>query len=133
MYTISKEFAFSASHELKGLPIEHPCSRLHGHNYIIIVKLTSVGLNKVGFVTDYKALDSIKKFIDETLDHRHLNDVLQFNPTAENIAKFFFKKFKREFPQISAIVVKETEKTAAKYVLSHDEEDDIQLAIKSKK
>ncbi|HUM68046.1 MAG TPA: 6-carboxytetrahydropterin synthase, partial [Chloroflexota bacterium] len=33
MYTISKQFHFSASHQLNGLPLEHQCARLHGHNY----------------------------------------------------------------------------------------------------
>jgi len=130
MYTISKEFHFSASHQLFGLPVDHPCTRLHGHNYIVIVELTSVNLSKIGFVKDYRELEPIKKFIDENLDHRHLNDVLQFNPTAENIAKFFFKKFKKDFPQLSAIIVKETEKTAARYITSHDEEDHIEMELK---
>ena len=32
-----------------------------------------------------------KKMIHTTLDHKHLNDVLSFNPTAENIAKWVTK------------------------------------------
>lgn len=32
---------------------------------------------------DYKALEPIKRWVDDTLDHKHLNDVLDFNPTAE--------------------------------------------------
>jgi 6-pyruvoyltetrahydropterin/6-carboxytetrahydropterin synthase len=35
MYTITKQFSFSASHVLDHLPEGHPCARrLHGHNYI---------------------------------------------------------------------------------------------------
>jgi 6-pyruvoyltetrahydropterin/6-carboxytetrahydropterin synthase len=132
MYTISKEFHFSASHQLIGLPEEHPCSRLHGHNYVVTVELTSIGLNKVGFIVDYRDLEPIKQFIDNTLDHRHLNDIFKFNPTAENMAKFFFKKFRKDlkFLLISAVIVKETDKTAARYTLSHDEEDHIELTLK---
>src|SRR5262249_12296187 len=33
MYTITKRFAFSASHIIGGLLPDHPCGRLHGHNY----------------------------------------------------------------------------------------------------
>src|SRR5215468_9371730 len=34
-YTISKFFEFSAAHHLTGLPDDHPCSRVHGHNYVV--------------------------------------------------------------------------------------------------
>lgn len=83
--TISKEFAFSASHQLDGLPDDHQCARLHGHNYV--ARLTIEGeVREPGFVVDYGELAPIKDWIDETLDHRHLNDVFDFNPTAENMA-----------------------------------------------
>ena len=39
MYTITKRFAFSASHIIGGLPNGHPCARLHGHNYEVEVVL----------------------------------------------------------------------------------------------
>ena len=39
MYTIAKTFAFSASHIIGGLPAEHPCARLHGHNYEVMIVL----------------------------------------------------------------------------------------------
>lgn len=88
-YTISKEFAFSASHNLGGLPESHQCSRLHGHNYVVKVGLSADALDETGFVIDYGDLAPIKVLIDSTLDHRHLNDVLDFNPTAENMARWF--------------------------------------------
>lgn len=117
MYKISKQFAFSASHILKGLPENHPCSRLHGHNYIITLHLKSAALNAVGFVRDYRELDKIKKYIDDTLDHRHLNDILPFNPTAENMAKYLFDLFKADIPELYAVEVSETPKTTAIYEL----------------
>lgn len=120
MYRIRKEFHFSASHQLMGLPTDHPCSRVHGHNYIITVELCDIRLNEVGFVTDYRALEPIKKFIDETLDHRHLNDLMAINPSAENIAKWLYEIFHGTFPQLSAIEVSETEKTTARYEPTYD-------------
>jgi len=120
MYKIRKEFHFSASHILNGLPADHPCSRLHGHNYIITVELSSSILNDVGFVTDYRALEPIKKWIDEKWDHRHLNDTMTVNPTAENIAKVVFLQFTAQFPQLSSVSVKETEKTEAIYYPQYD-------------
>jgi 6-pyruvoyltetrahydropterin/6-carboxytetrahydropterin synthase len=87
-YTISKEFAFSASHRLTGLPDGHPCSRLHGHNYLIVIKVSASYLDRVGFVIDYGDLAPFRDWIDDHLDHRHLNDVFgpDTNPTAENLA-----------------------------------------------
>ena len=115
MYKISKQFSFSASHILEGLPQEHPCSRLHGHNYVITVHLKSKELNQVGFIKDYRELDSVKKYIDEKRDHRHLNDVLSFNPTAENIARYLYDTFVADIPELYAVEVSETPKTTAIY------------------
>lgn len=116
MYTIAKEYHFSASHILHGLSGDHPCSRLHGHNYIIEVELQSKTLNDTGFVRDYCELDALKKYIDETIDHRHLNDVLgENNTTAECIAKHFYEWCKARWPEVSAVRVKETPKTMAEY------------------
>ncbi len=36
MFTITKEFHFSASHQLSHLPEDHQCARLHGHNYVAV-------------------------------------------------------------------------------------------------
>lgn len=115
MYKISKQFAFSASHILDGLPETHPCARLHGHNYVVTVYLKSDKLNDVGFVRDYRELANVKEFIDNKLDHRHLNDVFPFNPTAENMAKYLFDTFKKEIPELTAVEVCETPKTSAIY------------------
>lgn len=86
-YTIEKDFAFSASHVLEGLPEGHQCGRLHGHNYVVRLRLSGVHLLSVGFLYDYGNLAPFKHLLDATLDHRHLNDVMTDNPTAEALAK----------------------------------------------
>lgn len=116
MYKITKEFHCCCSHQLSGLPETHPCSRMHGHNYIIKAELKSDTLNEVGFVKDYRELDPIKKFVDNVMDHQHLNDVFPLdNPTAENMAKILYDHFKTIIPQLSAIEISETPKTNARY------------------
>lgn len=115
MYKISKQFSFSASHILEGLSDDHPCARLHGHNYVITVHLRSSTLSNVGFITDYRELSFIKEYIDLKLDHRHLNDVFDINPTAENLAKTLYDIFVTTVPQIYAVEVSETPKTTAIY------------------
>ena len=120
MYIISKEFSFDAAHHLLGLPPEHPCSRVHGHTYTVIIELASIKLNEVGFVVDYRKLSIVKDFIDSALDHKDLNDFLPMNPTAENIAKYLYDLFKERIPQLSSVSVKETPKTIAKYSPNFD-------------
>ena len=115
MYKISKQFSFSASHVLDKLCSEHPCARLHGHNYVVTVHLRSEVLDEYGFVKDYRELKPVKEFLDNELDHRHLNDIIPSHPTAENIARFLFEKFKPDFPELYAVEVSETPKTSAIY------------------
>ena len=86
MAGISKEFAFSASHQLHGLADNHQCARLHGHNYVVRVELEGQ-VDPRGFVVDYGDLAPFKRWIDNTLDHSHLNDVFTVNPTAEHLAR----------------------------------------------
>ncbi len=115
MYTISKEFHFSASHVLDTLPDTHPCARLHGHNYVVEIVLMSDTLNEHGFVVDYGDLSPFKAIIDDELDHRHLNDIIPGSPTAEVIARYLFERARRIWPQVQAIRVRETPKTVAEY------------------
>lgn len=115
MYIITKEFHFSASHILGGLPDGHPCGRMHGHNYIVKVELQAYRLDEKGFVIDYGDLSPLKHYIDRELDHRHLNDILRVNPSAENLAKHLFDFCADIWPQTSAVWVSETPKTWAVY------------------
>lgn len=65
------------------LPYESKCTNLHGHNWIITVYCKSRELNEAGMVVDFK---HIKDRIHNYLDHGNFNELLPFNPTAENIA-----------------------------------------------
>ena len=92
-YEIGKTFEFAAAQRLDGMPEGHPCSKTHGHSYAVEVTLTAAVLDEHGMVLDYHALAPIKKWIDEHLDHDNLNDVVPFNPTAENLAEYLFTIF----------------------------------------
>jgi len=116
MFIISKEFHFSASHIIEGLPEEHPCGRLHGHNYIVELVLAAEKLDSVGFVVDLGDLKPFKKIIDDELDHRHLNDVLDCPTTSENIALYLYNRVKDIWPQIRSVRVSETPKVWAEYL-----------------
>ncbi len=116
MFRITKEFHFSASHQLTELPADHQCARLHGHNYIVEVELSSADLNEHGFVRDYHELAPLKRYIDDELDHRHLNDVLRHNcVTAEFLARHLYEWCQTRWQEVTAVRVSETPKTWAEY------------------
>lgn len=117
MYRITKQFSFSASHRLDHLPEDHPCFRLHGHNYVVEVVLESAELNGDGFVRDYGELEPLKHFIDERLDHRHLDDELPEGmvSSAENIARFLYDFAKARWPEVAAVRISETPRIWAEY------------------
>ena len=122
-YTISKEFHFSAAHQLNGLPPEHQCSRLHGHNYRVIVELATKTLDETGFIVDYGDLKPFGDWIDEEVDHRNLNEVFPSIPTtAETLAKLFAYKFVNTVPvfrrvNFVGVTVCETPKTTASFTI----------------
>lgn len=85
-YTVTKTFRFAAAHHLPDLPDGHKCARHHGHTYTIEVFVSSRHLVGPGWVTDSGDLQPLGDFIDATLDHRNLNDVLPVSPTSEHLA-----------------------------------------------
>ena len=84
MYEVKKRIEVSAAHKLE-LSYDSKCTNLHGHNWIIDVYLRSETLNSDGMVMDFT---HIKKAIQDKIDHKVINDVVDFNPTAENLAKY---------------------------------------------
>jgi 6-pyruvoyltetrahydropterin/6-carboxytetrahydropterin synthase len=116
MYTISKRCAFSASHIIGGLPDDHPCGRLHGHNYQVEVILQSAALDHVGFVRDFHDLSELKELIDRTFDHKHLNDVLGHDrTTSEVISHWLYDWCRARWPEVTAVRISETPNTWAEY------------------
>ena len=84
MYFIKKRFEISAAHRLE-LNYESKCTNIHGHNWIITVECRVKELNENGMVTDFTL---IKNLVMERLDHSFINEVIDANPTAENIARW---------------------------------------------
>lgn len=105
VYSISKKIEISAAHALS-LSYESKCSNLHGHNWQIEIFLVSRELNADGMVADFS---HIKKTIKGKMDHANLNEIFDFNPTAENIGRWIVDLFPQCY---KAIVVESFGNTA---------------------
>ena len=107
MYYVTKRIEISASHSLQ-LNYPSKCTSLHGHNWIITVYCKAQKLDENGMVVDFT---KIKERITSTLDHANLNEVLPFNPTAENIAAWVCS----QVPNCYRVDVQESEGNTASY------------------
>lgn len=108
MYYVSKKLEIAASHHLEtGKPTK--CSRLHGHNYRVEIFCRSETLDQNGMVVDFGL---IKSRVFDVLDHKDLNEVLGFNPTSENIARWICG----QVPCCYKVSVQETGSNTAVYV-----------------
>jgi 6-pyruvoyltetrahydropterin/6-carboxytetrahydropterin synthase len=120
VYRIGKRFTFDAAHRLSGLPPGHKCSRTHGHTYTVEVELAATVLTGPGFVTDFADLAPFGRYLDEQVDHRDLNEVLDAEPTSENLARLFFSWCTQHLDLaagglVTAVRVSETPATWAEY------------------
>lgn len=107
MYYVTKRIEISASHRLT-LDYESKCSNLHGHNWAITVHCKSKTLDQNGMVTDFS---KIKATIMSQLDHAYLNEVVDFNPTAENLARWICE----QIPHCYRVDIQESEGNTASY------------------
>ena len=126
MFEIKKTFEISAAHKLD-LPYESKCSNIHGHNFTVVVYCRATELNASGMVLDFT---TIKKSIQEVLDHKYLNDIEdigfivrqppfdrvawkeQKNPSAERIAEWIC----HQLPLCYKVDVQESEGNVATYI-----------------
>ena len=107
MYYIQKRIEISASHSLTH-DYESKCTQLHGHNWLITIFCKAKTLNQNGMVVDFT---EVKRKIKGTMDHKNLNDVFDFNPTAENIARWCVD----QIPECYKAIVQESEGNLAAY------------------
>ena len=107
MYYVSKRMEIAGSHRLS-LSYESKCQNLHGHNWVVIVYCKTKELNADGMVCDFK---HIKDQIHGYLDHGNFNELLPFNPTAENIARWVVERI----PECYKASVQESEGNVAIY------------------
>lgn len=132
-YTIKKTFHIGMGHILEDAYTKK-CCNLHGHTYTVDIELGGERLNKDGMLVDYTYIKEVfKRRIEDTFDHatmvppkwqERLKDIpgvvnVEFNPTAENIAEFFFHLLEEDFSkdnyELISVSVKETDTNFACY------------------
>ena len=123
MYEVTVEAGFSSGHYLRNY--KGKCENPHGHNYKVRVTLAGRELDHAGLLLDFKDLKSVMKHVIDYLDHRMINDLEPFtklNPSAENIAKYFYDETNTGLRartdgrvQVKSVTIFETDTSIATY------------------
>jgi 6-pyruvoyltetrahydropterin/6-carboxytetrahydropterin synthase len=97
MFEVTVDAGFSSGHYLRNY--RGKCENPHGHNYKVQVTLQGKELDEAGLLLDFKLLKQVLKPVVEYLDHQMINDLEPFttvNPSAENLAKYFFDETNKQ-------------------------------------
>jgi 6-pyruvoyltetrahydropterin/6-carboxytetrahydropterin synthase len=101
---------FSSAHFLEHY--KGKCEKMHGHTFEVEVYIKATELDKSGIGIDFTI---IKNYLKEILpDHKVLNDVFDFSPSAENLSRYLYYKIKEKYP-VSRVMVWESENAGALY------------------
>ena len=81
------ETVIDSAHKLVGY--KGKCSATHGHSWRVELWFSADESLKdeVGIIVDF----GIVKQLTELLDHKYLNDVINVNPTAENLTVWIYR------------------------------------------
>ncbi len=101
---------FSAAHYLENY--NGRCENMHGHTFMVELHISGKVLDKAGISYDFT---NIKKYLKKILpDHKLLNEVYDFVPSAENLSRHLYQVAKKDYP-VTKVVVWESENAAACY------------------
>jgi 6-pyruvoyltetrahydropterin/6-carboxytetrahydropterin synthase len=106
---IFKQFTVEAAHRLPHVPPGHKCARLHGHSFLIELRVSGPLDPTLGWVMDFADLTAAFRPIYDQLDHHYLNDIPGLeNPTSERLAVWIWERLRPQLPLLSAVMVRET-------------------------
>jgi 6-pyruvoyltetrahydropterin/6-carboxytetrahydropterin synthase len=103
MFEITVEAGFSSGHYLRNY--KGKCENPHGHNYRVLVTLIGEELDQTGLLLDFKLLKTLLRPVVDRLDHQMINDLEPFtklNPSAENLARYFYEETVRQLSEMTA-------------------------------
>lgn len=138
MYILKTEASFDSAHFLAGY--EGKCSNIHGHRWKIILEVKTEELKDDvqhrGMYVDFGELKKDLREIADAMDHALIIEkntlkkttlealksenfqiiALDFRPTAENMARYFYEKIKALGYNMHAVTVYETPTNGATYM-----------------
>lgn len=115
-FELKTQFRIESARFLPNLPEGHPCRRMHGHSFLITLRLVGTADAKIGWVRDYHEITESMKPLLSQIDHRVLNEVQGLeNPTSENLAKWIYEKALGPIPELIQVTVAETPTTECSY------------------
>lgn len=137
MYIIKTQQSFDSAHFLAGY--EGKCANIHGHRWNVHAEVASQELlqggQNDGMVVDFSDIKTVLKHLVDSVDHALIiqngsmrNETLRclmedgfrvieldFRPTAENFARYFFERIKETGFAVKRVTVYETPKNCATY------------------
>jgi 6-pyruvoyltetrahydropterin/6-carboxytetrahydropterin synthase len=119
MFTVFKDYTFSAGHAIRGH--QGGCQNLHGHNYRVRVHVSAARLDRLGMVIDFADLKQIVDQVVGRFDHAVINDLPPFterNTTAELLAEYVHQEVAARLPEgrsVRRVEIWETETSCAIY------------------
>ena len=121
MFEVSVEQTFAAGHALRNY--KGKCENVHGHNYRVRITMQGDQLDSNGLLVDFLDVKSLIGGVVDYLDHQFINDLPPFdelNPSAENIAKYFYDQvsggLKNDIAvRVSEVKIWETDTSSAVY------------------
>jgi 6-pyruvoyltetrahydropterin/6-carboxytetrahydropterin synthase len=122
MFEIAVEQGFASAHALRNY--KGRCENVHGHNWKVRVVIQGEKLDETGMLVDFLDVKSFMGEILDRIDHQFLNEIPPFdvvNPSAENIAEYFYQEMKGKLEdtpvpvRISEVKIWETDIQSATY------------------
>lgn len=116
IFELKQLFQIESARFLTGLDPSHPCSRMHGHSFQIVLTLKGPLKPKEGWVRDYHEISTLMSPLLKQLDHQVLNEVPGLkNPTSELLAVWIYERARPILPELTRVTVKETSLTECSY------------------
>ncbi len=110
-FEISQQFSIESARYLTKLPSSHPCSRMHGHSFRILLRIRGP-LTPEGWVMDFNDVEKQARPILNLIDHRVLNEVPGLeNPTSEILCSWLYQQLKPLIPGLFQVKTSETPST----------------------
>ena len=114
-----RRFRFEAAHRLPMVSPGHPCGRMHGHGFEVILHADQ-DLAGQDMGVDFDHLGEMWAPLGAELDHACLNDLPGLeNPTSELLARWIWRRLKPQLAVLSWVTVYETATAGCHYDGEH--------------